>query len=44
MVRTSTLNVTVDDQAALIGLMRKLYGLGLPLLSVSHVEVGEEFN
>jgi hypothetical protein len=43
-IRTTTLNVTVADQAALIGLLRKLYGLGLPLLSLSHVERGEEFN
>ena len=29
------------DQAALQGLLRRLYGLGLPLISVIHIETGE---
>ena len=33
----TTLTVTVD-QAALIGLLRRLYSLGLPLISVNCVE------
>lgn len=31
---TSTLQGTVADQAALLGLLQKLYGLGFPLLEV----------
>lgn len=37
-IRITTLNVTVADRAALHGLLRKLYGLGLPLLSVNRIE------
>ncbi len=33
----STLTVTVD-QAALHGLLRRLYSLGLPLISVIHID------
>ena len=29
------------DQAALQGLLRRLYALGLPLISVIHIETGE---
>jgi hypothetical protein len=38
--RTSvtTLTGTVVDQAALQGLLGKLYSLGLPLVSVQHLE------
>ena len=32
----------VVDQAALFGLLRKVRDLGLPLLSVNHVESGQE--
>ena len=35
----TTLTVHVVDQAALIGLLNRLYGLGLPLISVECVEV-----
>ena len=34
----TTLTGTVADQAALQGLLRRLYSLGLPLISVSCVE------
>jgi hypothetical protein len=37
----STLTGTLD-QAALHGLLRRLYGLGLPLISVIRVEHGSE--
>ncbi len=35
---TTTLTGTVADQAALQGLLRRLYSLGLPLISVNCVE------
>ena len=35
----TTLTCTVD-QAALLGLLRRLYSLGLPLISVICIEVG----
>ena len=35
---TTTLTGTVADQAALQGLLRRLYSLGLPLISVNWVE------
>ena len=38
----TTLTGTVADQAALQGLLRRLYSLGLPLISVSCVECGSE--
>ncbi len=38
---TTTLTGTVD-QAALQGLLRRLYSLGLPLISVNCVECGSE--
>ncbi len=37
----TTLTGTVVDQAALHGLLRKLYALGMPLLSVNRVELGQ---
>ena len=37
---TTTLTGTVADQAALQGLLRRLYSLGLPLISVNCVEYG----
>jgi hypothetical protein len=40
----TTLTGTVVDQAALHGLLRKLYALGMPLLSVNRVELGVELN
>ena len=39
----TTLTCTVD-QAALQGLLRRLYSLGLPLISVICVECGSELN
>ena len=36
----TTLTGTVVDQAALQGLLRRLYSLGLPLISVNCVECG----
>jgi hypothetical protein len=36
----TTLTGTVADQAALQGLLRRLYGLGLPLISVHWIERG----
>ena len=38
-VRTTRLTGTVIDQAALHGLLRKLYDMGMPLISVSCVEL-----
>lgn len=38
----TVLTGVVIDQAALHGLLRTLYGLGLPLLSVSCIEPGTE--
>ena len=35
----TTLTAHVVDQAALIGLLNRLYGLGLPLISVEYVEI-----
>lgn len=32
----------IVDQAALHGLLRRLYGLGLPLISVRYIEPGTE--
>jgi len=37
---TTTLTGTVADQAALQGLLRRLYSLGLPLISVNWVRCG----
>ncbi len=37
---TSVLEGTITDQAALLGLLQKLYSLGLPLLEVRCVEPG----
>lgn len=37
---TSVLMGPVADQAALLGLLQKLYTLGLPLLSVRRIEPG----
>lgn len=37
----TTLRGTVVDQAALLGLLQKLYTLGLPLLMVRRVEEGQ---
>ncbi len=34
----TTLTGPITDQAALHGLLRRLYGLGLPLLSVNRIE------
>ena len=39
----TTLTCTID-QAALHGLLRRLYSLGLPLISVNWVECGQEGN
>ena len=36
----TTLTGTVADQAALQGLLRRLYSLGLPLISVNCVDCG----
>ena len=36
----TTLTGTLADQAALQGLLRRLYSLGLPLISVNCVECG----
>jgi hypothetical protein len=38
----TTLTGVVTDQAALQGLLRRLYSLGLPLVSVVCLECGEE--
>jgi hypothetical protein len=38
---TTSLTGTVADQAALQGLLRRLYSLGLPLLSVNQVDSEE---
>ena len=38
----TTLTGVVADQAALQGLLRRLYSLGLPLMSVNWVRVGEK--
>lgn len=35
---TTTLTGTVADQAALQGILRRLYSLGIPLISVNRVE------
>jgi hypothetical protein len=37
----TTLTGVVVDQAALQGLLRRLYSLGLPLLSVNRVDIEE---
>ncbi len=37
----TTLTGTVADQAALQGLLRRLYSLGLPLISVNWVDADE---
>lgn len=37
-----TILTGIVDQAALHGLLRRLYGLGLPLISVCYVEPGAE--
>ena len=39
-VHVTTLNGFVADQAALLGLLQKLYTLGFPLLLVRRKEVG----
>ena len=39
---TTTLTGTVADQAALQGLLRRLYSLGLPLISVNWVGCGSK--
>ena len=39
---TTTLTGVVTDQAALQGLLSRLYSLGLPLLSVKCIESGDE--
>ena len=39
---TTTLTGTVADQAALQGLLRRLYSLGLPLISVNWVGSGSK--
>ncbi len=36
---TTTLTGVVADQAALQGLLRRLYSLGLPLISVNRVDI-----
>lgn len=38
---TTVLSGPLADQAALLGLLQKLYTLGMPLLSVRRVESGE---
>jgi len=38
---TSVLVGPVADQAALLGLLQKLYTLGMPLLSVRRIEPGD---
>jgi hypothetical protein len=38
----TTLTGTVADQAALQGLLRRLYSLGLPLISVNCIACGSE--
>lgn len=38
---TSVLVGSVADQAALLGLLQKLYTLGMPLLSVRRIEPGD---
>ena len=37
----TTLTGTIADQAALQGLLRRLYSLGLPLISVNRLDVEE---
>jgi hypothetical protein len=39
---TTTLTGVVADQAALQSLLRRLYSLGLPLISVNWVELGKK--
>jgi hypothetical protein len=39
---TTALTGVVADQAALQGLLRRLYSLGLPLISVNWVEPGKK--
>ena len=39
---TTTLTGVVADQAALQSLLRRLYSLGLPLISVNYVEPDEK--
>ena len=41
---TTTLTGVVADQAALQGLLRRLYSLGLPLISVNWIEPDDGFN
>ena len=41
---TTTLTGVVADQAALQGLLRRLYSLSLPLISVNWVELDNGFN
>jgi hypothetical protein len=38
----TTLTGVVADQAALQGLLRRLYSLGLPLMSINWVGVGKK--
>ena len=40
----TTLTGTVADQAALQGLLRRLYSFGLPLISVNWIELDNGFN
>ena len=40
-IRVTRLTGTVIDQAALHGLLRKLYDLGMPLLSINCIELKE---
>jgi hypothetical protein len=39
---TTTLTGKIADQAALQGLLRRLYSLGLPLISVNWLESGKK--
>jgi hypothetical protein len=39
---TTTLTGLVADQAALQSLLRRLYALGLPLISVNWIEAGKK--
>ena len=41
---TTTLTGVVTDQAALQGLLRRLYSLSLPLISVNWIELDNGFN
>lgn len=41
-MRVTRLTGTIIDQAALHGLLRKLYDLGMPLILVSCIEIKEE--